>query len=174
MLHWNVNQHTIVFVKNASEMLFEKCLSFLQTSVLLTHWGRVTNICVSNLDHHKMACHLIGAKPISQPMLPHFQLDPILETNFSDSLFRFQKFSTKMQLKMSSAKCRPFCLGWSSYSIPELTRGVMNTCNVILRNNCYFLSHDILSRLLWLLTVLYIYLFFEWKLREPLFLIWMN
>ena len=35
-----------------------------------------------------------------------------LGTNFSETVFKIQTFSLKkMNLKMSSGKCRPFCLG---------------------------------------------------------------
>ena len=38
--------------------------------VLLTHWGRVTHICVSELSLVQiMACRLVGAKPLSEPLL---------------------------------------------------------------------------------------------------------
>ena len=48
-----------------------------------------------------------------------------LETNFSEILIEIQTFSfKKIRLKMSSAKCRPFCLGLNvlmcySYTVPE-------------------------------------------------------
>ena len=36
----------------------------------------------------------------------------LLETNFSDILLKIKSFSfKKINLKMSSANCRPFCLG---------------------------------------------------------------
>ena len=50
---------------------------FLTTSCVewgtacLTHWGRVTHICVSKKYHHCLA----GAKPLSEPMLEYCQLD---------------------------------------------------------------------------------------------------
>ena len=53
-----------------------------------------------------MACRLIGAKPLSQPMLR------TLRTYFSENLIKIQQFSLKkMHMKMSSAKWRPSCLG---------------------------------------------------------------
>ena len=44
----------------------------------LTHWGRVTHICVGNLTiiDSDMACRLDGAKPLSKPMLEYCHLDP--------------------------------------------------------------------------------------------------
>ena len=45
----------------------------------LTHLPLVPHICFSESRQHwfrQMACRLIGAKPISKPMLVYFQLDP--------------------------------------------------------------------------------------------------
>ena len=79
----------------------------------LTHWGRVTHICVGNLT-------IIG----SDNGLSPGRLQAIiwtnagilligpLGTNFSEILFGIHTFSSrKMHMKMSSVKCRPFCLG---------------------------------------------------------------
>ena len=58
-----------------------------------------------------MGCRLFNAKPLSKPMLGYCQLDP-LEKNFSEIFIKMQNFSfTKMHLKISSAKWRPFCPG---------------------------------------------------------------
>ena len=54
-----------------------------------------------------MVCHLVGAKPLSEPML----IEP-LGTNFSEILIKILTFSfKKMHLKMSSAKWRLIGLG---------------------------------------------------------------
>ena len=70
--------------------------------------------CVSNGDSNRvqiMACHLAGAKPLSEPILEYCQIGP-LGTNFSEILTEIQNFSfMKMHLKMSSAKWRPFYPG---------------------------------------------------------------
>ena len=78
----------------------------------LTHWGRMTHICVCNLT-------IIG----SYGLLPGrcqaiiwtsggILLIGPLGMNYSEILNRIQTFSyKKMQLKMSSAKWHPFCLG---------------------------------------------------------------
>ena len=58
-----------------------------------------------------MACRLDGAKPLYESMLEYCYLDP-LGANFSENLIEILTFSfTKMRLKVSSAKWRPFCLG---------------------------------------------------------------
>ena len=53
-----------------------------------------------------MACRLVGAKPLSEPMLEYCQLDP-WETSIEIHTFSFKK----IHLKISSAKWRPFYLG---------------------------------------------------------------
>ena len=79
----------------------------------LTHWGRVTHICVSKLI-------IIGS---DNGLLPDRRQAIIwtndgilwigpLGTNFSGILFAIYKFSLKkMRLNMSSGKWRPSCLG---------------------------------------------------------------
>ena len=77
---------------------------------LLTHWGQVTHICVNKLTticsdnslspgrHQAIICTNAGILLIRP-----------LGTNFSETLIRAQTFSfRKMELKMSSAKWRPF------------------------------------------------------------------
>ena len=55
-----------------------------------------------------MACRLVRAKPLSEPM---WLIGP-LGINFSEILIEIQTFSlTKIRLKMSSAKCCQFRLG---------------------------------------------------------------
>ena len=79
----------------------------------LTHWGRVTHICVGKLT-------IIGSDNGLSPGRRQaiiwtnagiLSIEP-LGTNFSEILIGIQIFSLKkMRLKMSSAKWRPFCLG---------------------------------------------------------------
>ena len=79
---------------------------------ILTHWGRVTHICVGNLT-------IIGSDNCLSPGLRQaiiwtsagILLIGPLGTNFSEILIGVQIFSlTKMHLKMS-AKWRSFCPG---------------------------------------------------------------
>ena len=79
----------------------------------LTHWGRVTHICVGNLT-------IIGSDNGLSPGRRQaiiwnnagLLLIGPLGTNFSEILIGIQTFSfTKMHLNVSSAKWRPFCLG---------------------------------------------------------------
>ena len=80
---------------------------------VLTHWGRVTHICVSKLA-------IIGSDNGLSPDRRQaiiwtnagILLIGPLGTNFSEILIEIQTFSfKKMHLKMSSVKRRPFCLG---------------------------------------------------------------
>ena len=82
-------------------------------SLFLTHWGRVTHICVSKLT-------IIGSDNGLSPGRRQaiiwtnagILLIRTLRTNFSDSLSEIRAFSfKKMHLKMSSGKWRPSCLG---------------------------------------------------------------
>ena len=85
----------------------------IKTRCLLSHWGRVTHICVSNLT-------IIGS---DNGLLPGRRQAIIwtndgilligpLGTNFSEILIEIQSFSfKKTHLKMASGKWRPFCLG---------------------------------------------------------------
>ena len=75
----------------------------------LTHWGRVTQICVSKFT-------IIGSdnglSPIRRQAIiwtnAGILLIRTLGTNFSEILIQIHTFSIK---KMWSGKCRPFCLG---------------------------------------------------------------
>ena len=79
----------------------------------LTHWGRVTHICVGNLP-------IIGSDnglSLGWRQAIIWNNDGILSiellgTNFSEILLKILTFSfMKMRLKVSSAKWRPCCLG---------------------------------------------------------------
>ena len=81
----------------------------------LIHWGRVTHICVSKLT-------IIGSDNGLSPGRRQaiiwtnagiLLIGPI-GTNFSEILIEILTFSfKKMRLKVSSAKRRPFCLGFN-------------------------------------------------------------
>ena len=80
---------------------------------VLTHWGRVTHICVSKLT-------IIGSDNGLSPDRRQaiiwtnagLLLIGPLGTNFSEILIKILTYSfKKMRLKVSSAKRRPFCLG---------------------------------------------------------------
>ena len=80
---------------------------------LLTHWGRVTHVCVSKLT---ISDSDNGLSPgLRQAIIwtnARILLIGSLGTNFSEISIGIQTFSfTKMHLEMPSAKWRPFCLG---------------------------------------------------------------
>ena len=84
----------------------------LSTSGQLTHWGRVTHICVSRLT---ITGSDNGLSPGRRQAIiwtnDEILLIGPLGTNFSENLIEIRTFSfTKMRLTVSSAKWRPFCL----------------------------------------------------------------
>ena len=90
-----------------------KILTTFSRITELTHWGRVTHICVSELT-------IIGSDNGLSPGRRQaiiwnnaglLLIEP-LGTNVSEISIGIQTFSfKKMHLKMSSGKWRPFCLG---------------------------------------------------------------
>ena len=79
----------------------------------LTHWGRVTHICVSNLTTIGSDNDLSPERcqAIIQTNAGILSIAP-LGINFSEISMEIQTFSfRKMHLKSSSAKWRPSCLG---------------------------------------------------------------
>ena len=82
-------------------------------SYLLTHWGKETHICVC--EHANIGSDN-GLSPNRRQAIIWTNggillIEP-LGTNFNEILIEIHTFSFKeIRLKMSSAKCRPFCLG---------------------------------------------------------------
>ena len=91
-------------------------LSFMpwkSVQVGLTHWGRVTHICVNKLT---ILDSDNGLSPDRRQAIiwtnAGLLLIGPLGTNFSEILIEILRFSfKKMRVKVSSAKRRPFCLG---------------------------------------------------------------
>ena len=82
------------------------------------HWGRVTHICVGKLT-------IIGILLIRT-----------LRTNFSEILIVIHTFSfTKMHLKPSSAKWRPFCFG-INVLIRSTWHDIMKVVVVVIAGYC--------------------------------------
>ena len=82
-------------------------------SMSLTHWGRVTHICVGNLT---IIGPDNGLSPGRHQAIIWTSAGILLigpwGTNFSEILIGIHTFSfKKMRLKVSSAKRQPFCLG---------------------------------------------------------------
>ena len=90
-----------------------QCTLSARNNAWLTHWGRVTHICIGNLTTIGSDN---GLSPGRRQAIIWTKAGILLiwplGTNFSEILIGIQTFSfKKMHLKMSSAKCRPFCLG---------------------------------------------------------------
>ena len=91
----------------------------------LTHWGRMTHICVGKLT-------IIGSdnglspgrrQAIIRTNAGMLLIRP-LGTNFNEMLIEILTFSfMKMRLKVSSAKWRPFCLGLNVLTSLEIVLG---------------------------------------------------
>ena len=120
---------------------------------ILTHWGRVTHICVSNLT---IIASDNGLSPGRRQAIIWTNAEILLighlGTNFSETLIEILIFSfKKMHLKVSSAKRRPFCLGlnvlteatalccMSGWFLPHLcVMGMTLTAlTSILKNQCH-------------------------------------
>ena len=91
----------------------------------LTHWGRVTHICVSKLT-------IIGRRQAIIWTNDGILLIGSLGTNFSEILVEIITFSfKKMHLKISSVKWRPFCLGlnvlthWGGQNVSRFVDGIL-------------------------------------------------
>ena len=114
----------------------------------LTHWGRLTHICVSkqtSIDSD------IGLSPGRRQAIiwtnAGILLIEPLGTNFSEILIDILTFSIKkMRLKVSSAKRQPFCLG-----LNVLKARIQHTWHLpwiimskfLLISQSYFWLHDI-------------------------------
>ena len=107
----------------------------------LTHWGRVTHICVGKLTNIGSDNGLSPGRrqAIIWTNAGILLIGP-LGTNFSEILIVSHTFSfKKMHLKMSSAKWRPFCLGLNvlrCITICIFVRGTMELYkNLMTRNS---------------------------------------
>ena len=101
--------------RNVWKMLILKhCkLNICLPCLVLTHWGRVTHICVGKLTNIGSDNGLSpGRRQAIIWTNTGILLIGTLGTNFSEILIVIHTFSfNKMHLKMSSAKLGPFCLG---------------------------------------------------------------
>ena len=113
--YWEVKEKVNVF-----------CV-FRNTVQGLTHWGRVTHICVANLT---TIASDNGLSPGRRQAIiwtnAGILLIRPLWTNFSEILIKISTFSfKKMRLKVSSAKWRPFCLGLNVLKQTTIPQGLM-------------------------------------------------
>ena len=85
----------------------------------LTHWGRVTHICASKPTTIGSDNGLSPSwrQAIIWTNVGIFLIES-LGTNFSEIFIEIHIFSfMKMDVKMSSAKCRPFCFGLNPFRV---------------------------------------------------------
>ena len=104
---------TFSFKKMHLKMLSEKWRLFFLGLNELTHWGRVTHMCVGKLNNIGSDNGLSPGRrqAIIWTNTGILLIGP-LGTNFSEILIEIQTFSLKkIRLKMSSAKCCSFRLG---------------------------------------------------------------
>ena len=127
-----------------------KSLVLLSCWISLTHWGRVTHICVSDLTSIGSDNGLSPGRrqAIIRTNAGILLLTP-LGTNFSEFLVEILIFSfKKMRFKVSSAKRRPFCPalkelmsaqpGAVSPMVMMLDMLSQSCCWIPLRNLCKF------------------------------------
>ena len=117
---WELNFMPKIFVKHC----FVICNKLSHIYFKLTHWGRVTHVCVSNLviigsDKGLSSCRRQAIIWTNAGIL----LIRTSGTNLSEILSEINTFSSKdMHLKISSGKCQTFCLG----------------LNVLMKTSCHF------------------------------------
>ena len=101
---------TLMYLRLQSLQWCMQCHVILD--VVLTHWGRVTHICVSKLTIIGSDNGLSPGRRQAIIWTSAGILIGSLGANFSEILIEIVTFSfKKMRFKVSSAKWRPFCLG---------------------------------------------------------------
>ena len=116
----------------------------------LTHWGRVTHICVGKLISIGSDNGLSPGRrqAITWTNAGKLLIGP-LRTNFREISIEIRTFSfKKMRLKVSSAKWRPFCLGLNVLR-SWLLRMLYMYCSIY--HECWpsLLTHIIVDRTQW-------------------------
>ena len=110
---WVSDCSFILSVRTRAPTLYRQSATTMVLTGTLTHWGRMTHICVGKLT-------IIGSdnglSPGRRQAIMWINVGLLLirnlGTNFSEILIGVKTFSfKKMHLKMSSGKWRPFCLG---------------------------------------------------------------
>ena len=114
------------FATSLIAIFWSSCVVVCRCFSLLTHWGRVTQICVSKLT-------IIGPdnglspgrrQAIDWTNAGILLIGPLV-TNFSEILIEIHTFLfKKMHLRMSSGKWRPFCPGLNVLNIENAYRYV--------------------------------------------------
>ena len=132
---WKVNH---VFLKNFTNHLVTVIWFWWLCHSELTHWGRVTHICVGKPT-------IIGSDNGLSPERRQaiiwtnagILLIRTLGTNFSEILSEIRAFSfKKMHLKMSFAKWRPFCLGLNWLNIVSFSAFSGSRWRSVIQRKC--------------------------------------
>ena len=116
----------------------------------LTHWGRVTHYCVGELT---IIVSDNGLSPERRQAIIWTNAGILLigpyGTNFSEISIELLAFSfTKMSLKVTSAKWRPFCLGlnvltvYHAYCSVRIVSLLRFTVVLLIGNKTYYLIVD--------------------------------
>ena len=137
-------------------------LCMLRCIASLTHWGRVAHICLSKITiiSSDNGLSLSRRQAIIWTNAGILLIRP-LGTNFIEILIRVQTFSfKKMELKMSSAKWHPFCLGLN---------GLTQWCYVIRHygmDSCLFEGKASLSQCWLKLSITSSRIEYQWNLNK--------
>ena len=123
----------IFFLALFATLLFHHFVYELSRSFQLTHWGRVTHLCVSN---QTIIGPDNGLSPGRRQAIIWTNYESLLigplGTNFSEILIQIHTFSfKKMHFKLSSGKWRPFCPGpnvLKSYILERVCQAVLPLC----------------------------------------------
>ena len=101
----------------------------------LTHWGRVTNICISKLSIISSDNGLsLGRRQAIIWTNAGILLIRTIGTNFSEIVIAILTFQfRKMRLKVSSAKRQPFCLGLNVLTASPFCPG----CFIVAYSHCH-------------------------------------
>ena len=134
---FNINLHSLghAITRHGPAFTYQIRSVWSRIEDQLTHWGRVTHICVGKLA-------IIGSDNGLSPGRRQaiiwtnagiLIIGP-LGTNFSEILIVINTFSfKKMHLKMSSAKWRPFCLGLNELTLTHLSTILLQQVSIL----CY-------------------------------------
>ena len=136
----------------------------------LTHWGRVTHICVGNLT-------IIGPdnslSPSRRQAIIQNNAGILLivpwGTNFSEILLGIQTFSfKKMHLEMSFAKWRTFCLGLNVLKhLGGIFHSYMHTHTTYIYTNVYIFDSDLVPSNTSLVTRMFARSYIQTRVESP-------
>ena len=118
---WKLSYNLCLYVTTISSSMLNFDLKIFKHLFALTHWGWVRHICVSRLT---ITGPDNGLSPGRRQAIIWTNAGILLiwplGSNFSEMLIEILTFSfTKMRLKVSSAKWRPFCLGLNVLNGPH-------------------------------------------------------